>query len=176
MSHYDQDADYDNDSHSSAKDKMSVPGNKVGKIIGRRGAMIRELQDKSGANIDVTDEKEGNDTVIRLSGSLDTIDRAKRLITRLVQEDQQRGGAGGGGGGNSVEVWVPESKCGMIIGRGGSKISEIQSQTGTRVNVNSREKSENGMCLVTISGDKDNCEEAKAIVEEIVNRPSQDRY
>lgn len=63
----------------------------------------------------------------------------------------------------------------MIIGRGGSKIAEIQERTRTRVDVNSRERDENGMCLVTISGSEKNCVEAEEIVQSIVDEEDRDR-
>ena len=63
----------------------------------------------------------------------------------------------------------------MIIGRGGSKIAEIQQRTQTRVDVNSRERDERGMCLVTISGSEDQCKEAEEIVMGIVNEEDRDR-
>lgn len=151
-----------------AKDKISVPANKVGKIIGRRGAMIRELQDKSGATIDVTDEQEEGRTVIRLSGALEDIEKAKTLLARIYQ-DEPRSPQKSGDGDATEEFEIPEDKCGLVIGSRGSKIREIQSDTGVGVNVGSRDTAVNGLIKVTLKGDKEKCDHAKKIILDLIS-------
>jgi len=152
-----------------AKDKISVPANKVGKIIGRRGAMIRELQDKSGATIDVTDEQEEGKTVIRLSGALEDIEKAKTLLARIYQDEPRSPQKSGGDGEATEEFEIPEDKCGLVIGSRGSKIREIQADTGVGVNVGSRDTAVGGMIKVTLKGDKGRCDDAKKIILDLIS-------
>ena len=158
----------ESDGSPQAKDKISVPANKVGKIIGRRGAMIRELQDKSGATIDVTDEMEDGKTVIRLSGNLDDIEKAKTMLARIYQ-DEPRSPQKSGDGETMEEFEIPEDKCGLVIGSRGSKIREIQADTGVSVNVGSRDTALNGMIKVTLKGDKGRCDDAKKIILDLIS-------
>ena len=156
------------DGSPSAKDKISVPANKVGKIIGRRGAMIRELQDKSGATIDVTDEIDDGKTVIRLSGELENIEKAKTLLARIYQ-DEPRSPQKSVDGEANEEFEIPEDKCGLVIGSRGSKIREIQSDTGVSVNVGSRDTAMYGSIKVTLRGDKNGCADAKKIILDLIS-------
>jgi len=159
----------ESDGSPMAKEKISVPANKVGKIIGRRGAMIRELQDKSGATIDVTDEQEeGNLTVIRLSGQPEEIEKAKALLARIYQ-DEPRSPQKSGDGDVMDEFSIPEDKCGLVIGARGSKIREIQADTGASVNVGSRDTAVDGMIKVTLKGDKAGCNDAKKIILDLIS-------
>ncbi len=43
------------------------------------------------------------------------------------------GGMGGGGGKNSMDIRVPRTAVGVVIGKGGDMIKKIQQETGARV-------------------------------------------
>ncbi|CAH1101226.1 unnamed protein product [Psylliodes chrysocephalus] len=68
---------------------MYVPSMKVGRVIGRGGSKINELQSESGARIQVTKDIEGEDTLVKLFGDESCITKAKELITELTTEYRQ---------------------------------------------------------------------------------------
>lgn len=154
-----------------AKDRITIPTNKVGKVIGRRGAMIRELQDKSGATIDVTDKTQDGMTFVELSGSIETIKKAKSLIARAYQDEPQRSQQRSGPreGDATIEFEIPEEKCGLVIGSRGSKIREIQQDTGVGVNVGSRDTAQGGMITVTLTGEQDRCDHAQKVIMDLIS-------
>jgi len=69
-------------------------------------------------------------------------------------------GGRGGGGGDSEVMQVESRNVGRIIGRGGSKIRELQDDSGAKIQV-SREEDEYGMKSVEISGSSDEVATAK---------------
>jgi len=80
--------------------RIDVPNSYVGRIIGRGGSRIRELQDNSGARINIKKDEAGHDTTpVELTGSQDCQERAKEEIEAILNEQQgDRYGGGGGGG------------------------------------------------------------------------------
>lgn len=65
---------------------MEVPSNCVGKIIGKRGCMINDLQISSDARIKVARDNSGPITVISITGSSEAKARAEELIKELIAE------------------------------------------------------------------------------------------
>ena len=104
---------------------MTIPESCVGLVIGKNGAAVKQLQEKSGAYIEVQrddDRKPGANVrevyLTRDSGGAESVEVAKKLILEMVEEDKRRraqrtqnggrgrgrgrgrgGGRGGGGGG-----------------------------------------------------------------------------
>lgn len=77
---------------------MQIASNQVGRIIGRGGSRIRELQDDSGCRININKEAGGDGmTTVELSGSEECQQRAKQLIEQVCEEQSDGGGGGGGG-------------------------------------------------------------------------------
>lgn len=123
----------------------------VGRVIGRGGSKIRELENDTGARIKVySDRSNGMMTPIELIGSEDSQMHAKQLIEELCVQDYSQGGrqpyGGGGGGGGAAAVQFDDSgppleididckDVGRIIGRGGSKIRELQDKSGARIQI-----------------------------------------
>ncbi|XP_034314075.2 probable ATP-dependent RNA helicase DDX43 [Magallana gigas] len=71
---------------------MYVESSSVGRIIGKGGAKIRELQDNSGARIKVTREENDNgETKIEITGSPEVVAKAKELITETVNPVDRMG-------------------------------------------------------------------------------------
>ncbi|XP_054708591.1 probable ATP-dependent RNA helicase DDX43 [Uloborus diversus] len=64
---------------------IDVDSSNVGKIIGRGGAKIQELQRESGARIKVMQNNDnGNTTLVRITGSTDARSKAKLMIENLT--------------------------------------------------------------------------------------------
>jgi polyribonucleotide nucleotidyltransferase len=66
---------------------VTIPGNKVGLVIGSGGETIRSLESQSGAKIAITQENPGErsyERTINITGNEDAIARAKALIEDVV--------------------------------------------------------------------------------------------
>jgi len=81
---------------SSGSVRIDVANTSLGRIIGKGGSKIRELQEQTGARIDIKkDEENGGNTPVEIAGGDSA--RCKELIEELLQDNQ----FGGGGGGQS---------------------------------------------------------------------------
>ncbi|CAG9860507.1 unnamed protein product [Phyllotreta striolata] len=65
---------------------IKVPSHRVGRVIGRGGSKIAELQTESGARIQVTKDSDGNDTDVKIFGTDETIAKAKALIKDVTAD------------------------------------------------------------------------------------------
>ncbi|XP_030761086.1 far upstream element-binding protein 3 [Sitophilus oryzae] len=87
------------------------------------------------------------------------------------------GGAGGwndrGGPGPQQEVsfTVPANKCGVIIGRGGETIKQINQQSGAFCELDRRSSANQNEKTFTIKGDPDCIEAAKRIISDKIQMP-----
>lgn len=73
---------------SSPSHVFEVPSNKIGIVIGRKGAKIRELEQKTNTQIKINSKNEENGYIpIELFGQSRNIDRAQQMIEQLVGED-----------------------------------------------------------------------------------------
>ncbi|KAJ1721460.1 hypothetical protein LPJ53_004020 [Coemansia erecta] len=79
------------------------------------------------------------------------------------------GGGGGSSGGGMVTVSVPSAKVGLIIGRGGESIREIQRVSGARVQVEPDDGCGAPDRVVRVSGAPEQIESARARIMEIVS-------
>ena len=74
---------------SRATVTIHIPSSKVGVVIGRGGETIRDLQDRSGARINVTPDNAANpqstDRPVTLIGDDAAIQRAKALIDEIIK-------------------------------------------------------------------------------------------
>ncbi|KAG1714860.1 putative ATP-dependent RNA helicase DDX43 [Nymphon striatum] len=165
-----------NDSQMSRESnsfELRIPKNTVGMVIGKGGSKIRELQETSGAHINI--EKGGagdyNDTQtsVMISGDDDCIQHAKDLINSLISErdsDSQTG--------FQRQRRNEASNYGDEV-IGGSKIRELQETSGAHINI---EKSGAGdyndtQTLVTISGDNDCIQHAKDLINSLITNLTQ---
>lgn len=149
--------------NSSNDLKLMVDGKKCGKIIGRGGSKIRELEERSGARIKIVKEKVGSQVPVILSGNTQEKERARRLIEDiLLQEHGSRQGIPGSFEGDnaqdesensfSTRMSVEARHCGKIIGRSGTNIKHLESISGARLKILKNE-AEGDNVPVLITGD-----------------------
>jgi len=89
---------------------------------------------------------------------------------RQPRQNYGQGGGGGYGGyaeGSASSIEIDSNKVGMVIGRGGAKIREIQENFNVHVKID-RDPGQNGFTGVTIRGQDSAIESAKTYIQELV--------
>ncbi|XP_026447442.1 far upstream element-binding protein 1-like [Papaver somniferum] len=163
--------------------KIEIPNGKVGVIIGRGGDKIKNLQLMSGAKIQITRDMEADRNApmrgVELMGTPDQIDRAEQLINEALAEVDTDGGSGavprrftGQPGVVQYQMKVANNKVGLVIGKGGDTIKQMQASSGARIQViplhpppgdTSTERT------VYIDGTPEQIEYAKQLVNEVIS-------
>ncbi|KAG4931505.1 hypothetical protein JHK84_048499 [Glycine max] len=128
-----------------ASKKIDIPNGRVGVIIGKGGETIKYLQLQSGAKIQVTRDMDADPNsatrTVELMGSPDAIATAEKLINEVLAE-AETGGSGivarrvaGQAGSDEYVSKIPNNKVGLVIGKGGETIKNMQASTGARIQV-----------------------------------------
>jgi len=121
-----------------------VTGPEAGSIIGRGGEVVNSIRDESGAKIRI-EGTSPQERIITVDGPTDSIFKAYTLICKILEEREQRdnreSGRRSGDGDEETDLHlnllVPSSQCGAIIGKEGVKIKEIRETTGASIHVSS---------------------------------------
>jgi far upstream element-binding protein len=136
--------------------QIMVPDRTVGLIIGRGGETIRDLQERSGCHVNIVGEQKSVNGLrpVNLIGTREAANRAKDMIMEIVESDSKSNptkdrvpthrepagrdsGFGAAAGGDKINdsIFVPSEAVGMIIGKQGETIKDMQSTTGCKINV-----------------------------------------
>ncbi|CAH9109284.1 unnamed protein product [Cuscuta europaea] len=164
--------------------KMEVPNNKVGVLIGKSGETIRHLQYNSGAKIQITRDADSDPHSITRSvtliGTMESINKAEKLIKDVIAEAD----AGGSPSlvargfnpvqsvvGDQIELQVPIEKVGLIIGRNGETIKNLQRRSGARIQLVQLSEGEHVKeRTVRVSGDRKQIERAREMIQEVMDQ------
>ncbi|XP_063677015.1 far upstream element-binding protein 1-like [Bolinopsis microptera] len=147
---------------SEQSEVFEIHNDMSGVVIGKGGSKVKQIQSETGVRVYVGSINSAFDgmTKVVLRGNKEGYDEAKRIIMELISEP--------------VEVFkIPEYMIGVVKGQQGSKIQEIQSETGVRVIVGFWDPAIDGMIKVTLMGNKDSCEEAKKIILDLISEPTE---
>ncbi|XP_076349081.1 insulin-like growth factor 2 mRNA-binding protein 1 [Tachypleus tridentatus] len=134
-----------------------IPNSAVGAIIGTGGSCIREMISFSGASIKVAqpekDEpvEQQTERKVTIIGTPEAQWKAQFMIFKKVTYE---GFAGPQNARLRVEIFVPSSQVGRIIGKGGQRIRELQQITHALIKL--PEESQNSQAeevIIRITGD-----------------------
>ncbi|KAI1719781.1 KH domain-containing protein [Ditylenchus destructor] len=148
--------------------------NMAGMVIGRGGSEISNIQQTSGCRVQMAGDSNG--TGVRqctLQGPKHCIDKARQMIAEVL--DRSRGGGNGnqngsGGGFVTTELMIPGPKCGLIIGKSGETIKGLQETIGVKMLlIQDTQQVSMGPKPLRITGFPDKVEQAKRIVEQLLN-------
>ncbi|KND92456.1 Far upstream element-binding protein 3 [Tolypocladium ophioglossoides CBS 100239] len=171
--------------------QIMVPDRTVGLIIGRGGETIRDLQERSGCHINIVGESKSVNGLrpVNLIGTAEASARAKDFIMKIVDSDTRGDGPApkkpppmggrndapprdiGGSGPDKMNdaVYVPSDAVGMIIGKGGETIREMQNTTGCKINVAQSSGPGEVQREIALIGSRDSIARAKLAIEEKVD-------
>lgn len=161
----------------------------VGLVIGRQGESLRRIEQESQTRIQFINGPEaGPQRQCRITGSPSARISAKREINRIIEENggnparetgrnARSAGTKAVGqqqpalreGEQSSQIMVPDRTVGLIIGRGGETIRDLQERSGCHVNIVGENKSVNGLRPVNLIGSPAAAAHAKELIMEIVD-------
>lgn len=165
---------------------ISVESSLVGLIIGRQGESLRRIEADTGTRIQFLDNADPSSSVrlCKITGSRAARGDAKAEITRIISESSaSRSGTRPDRPSqmppkatsqppqddeDAVRIMVPDRTVGLIIGRGGETIRDLQERSGCHVNIVNENKSINGLRPVNLIGSPEATERAKNFILEIV--------
>lgn len=103
---------------------FTVPGRSLPRIFGRQGAAIRELQDETGADIDVSKNDPSDPAssgTVTIKGTKQAVASARKAINAIVAEIQDEA---------TYELAIERPYHVNIIGRGGQNIRDLIAKCG----------------------------------------------
>eukprot|EP01038_Epipyxis_sp_PR26KG_P007599 gene7599-10348_t len=117
--------------------RLPVPNDKVGIIIGKGGMTVKGIQERCRATIQIpVGPDEGNPDIRTISigaDSKEAVDAAQMEIFLALQSQQQQAQQAYNANANSIYMVVPDDKVGIIIGKGGLTVKDIQNRLGVKV-------------------------------------------
>ncbi|CAJ0833060.1 11894_t:CDS:2 [Entrophospora sp. SA101] len=152
--------------------RLLISHNLMGTIIGRQGLKIKHIQDVSSARMVASKEMlpQSTERVVEVQGTVEAIRLAVWEIGRCLIEDNERG-IGTVLYNPAIRVtstyppirrndYTTRTGNGCIIGKGGSKISEIRRLSGSRISIAKTPHDETGERMFTIQGSAESNEKA----------------
>jgi predicted RNA-binding protein YlqC (UPF0109 family) len=120
---------------------VHVPNEHVGRVIGKHGQTIREIQELARVRIELPKESNPGENfrVITITGSVAEVEYSKAII-RMRTTPKEEGGTAGPGSSHlakdettKMRIHVSDEMVGKIIGRRGQTIRDLQESTNTIV-------------------------------------------
>ncbi|XP_073710125.1 far upstream element-binding protein 1 isoform X1 [Misgurnus anguillicaudatus] len=156
----------------SVSEDFKVPDGMVGFIIGRGGEQISRMQQDSGCKIQIAPDSGGMpDRSVTLTGSPEAIQAAKRLLTEIVDKGRPSPAFhhNDGPGMSVQEIMIPASKAGLVIGKGGETIKQLQERAGVKmVMIQDGPQNTGADKPLRISGDPFKVQQAKDMVMDLI--------
>lgn len=174
--------------------EVKVPGNKCGLIIGKGGETIKRLSEQYGVKLVVVQDTSsvgGTDKPLRITGEPDKVTAAKAAILEMLNPtdgyhggggDRRDGGRDGGrrdfgdrkdhygsrAGQSEAFIKVPGDKAGIVIGKGGESIKDINRRSGAHVEIDKSQRGANDGTdkMFIIKGDQEQIQYAQQLIYE----------
>ncbi len=172
---------------------MHIESSLVGLIIGRQGENLRRIENETHCRVQFIPATTPADEfrLCRITGPAPRRAEARAAINRIIEDSGMgaiaragleksgpRNAYGTGSvpplkeGEETLKIMVPDRTVGLIIGRGGETIRDLQERSGCHINIVGENKSVNGLRPVNLIGSHEAAKHAKDLIMEIVDSDS----
>jgi far upstream element-binding protein len=167
---------------------IQIESSLVGLIIGRQGENLRRIESETKCRVQFLPATDGGPfRQCKISGARNRRAEVKAAIDRIIDDsgmgplnrahekprDPNKGGATAlRDGEDHMQIMVPDRTVGLIIGRGGETIRDLQERSGCHINIVGESKSINGLRPVNLIGTREAAQRAKDSIMEIVDSDS----
>jgi len=158
--------------------KVPVPGDRIGLIIGKGGATIRQIQDKTRTVVQIPNDADADNPSVRtisIGGeSHEACMAAQQEIQQAIMPHQHQQGPSSSSSANSANttifVPIPDERAGGVIGKGGCTIKELQSRLRVKVTVPPQAEPNTfpPMRMAQVSGAPEAVQQARTEIERMI--------
>lgn len=138
-------------------EEIQIEANKVGAVYGKGGTTIRRIQERTGAFIEVPQGNHSGNVPCKIMGDPAAVKDAKELVLKAVAGEVELKP------GEVMEKMDLDIGAPAVIGRGGSKIRELEKTFEVKLTVDSNSR------LCRIVGKQDAVTKAKEEIAKIVS-------
>ena len=147
-------------------EKVECPQTLVGRLIGKQGETIKDLQRRSGARIQIDQNfPDGQPRIVTVEGSVACVEVGCELVRSLIGNSPA---VGNGTPGQMTTMECPKQLVVRVIGKGGETINELQRRSGARIQIEQR-VADGCPCIVEIQGDDSCVAEAVRLTTEVMS-------
>ncbi|XP_067015130.1 RNA-binding protein Pasilla [Anabrus simplex] len=165
--------------------KMLIPNAAAGAVIGKGGSTIAHIQKEYGAQIKISKADDfypgTTERVCLISGSPDAIMASLNFINTKIREKPDINAKQAvdfdhkiiAEREKQVKILVPNTTAGIIIGKSGSYINQIKSESGAYIQISQKPKSVSlqERCVTVIGEPASNKKACEMILEKIIEDP-----
>lgn len=172
-----------------SSETIQIEASLVGLIIGRQGENLRRIEADSSCRVQFLAAADGSGPYrqCKITGPRHRRAEVKDAINSIIEDsgmgssgrqqekprDPNKGGAAAlREGEDHMQIMVPDRTVGLIIGRGGETIRDLQERSGCHINIVGESKSVNGLRPVNLIGSREAAARAKDAIMEIVDSDS----
>lgn len=146
--------------------KLLVKNFVAGKLIGKGGSNLNELQTKFSLSIKISPSKEfypgTNDRIVCIFGDIENIIRFGVYLIEDFKGDMDTEPT-------DIKLLISNDAAGLVIGRGGAQIKSIKSESNvSRIAMDRKDENMTGERVLTVSGEKEQVEVAFQLIMETV--------
>ncbi|KAH8300102.1 hypothetical protein KR044_009809 [Drosophila immigrans] len=162
---------------STCEEQVRVPESIVNAFVGRSGSdTLSHLEAESGAKLELMQDQE---RVITLRGSRENCTKGREMLQQMASRNGGSGSCevlltinmpppGPGGYPPYQEIMIPGAKVGLVIGKGGDTIKQLQEKTGARMIIIQDGPNQEVIKPLRISGVPQKVEHAKQMVLDLI--------
>eukprot|EP00421_Protoceratium_reticulatum_P023688 CAMPEP_0168470484 /NCGR_PEP_ID=MMETSP0228-20121227/58752_1 /TAXON_ID=133427 /ORGANISM="Protoceratium reticulatum, Strain CCCM 535 (=CCMP 1889)" /LENGTH=743 /DNA_ID=CAMNT_0008486287 /DNA_START=17 /DNA_END=2248 /DNA_ORIENTATION=- len=148
------------------EDAVHIPNSCVGWLKGRQGGMIRDIEGRSGASVDIDQStKELGYSVVNVRGTPEQKKVGRGLVIAEVAKVMDQSGTplDGHFAGSKEEFRIESQYVGWLKGPRGKVIQDLQIKSATRIEVD-QSASQLGYATVKIFGTPEGVQQARGLV------------
>lgn len=153
-------------------DTVHIPNSCVGWLKGRQGAMIREIESRSGAQVDIDQTtKDIGYSTAQMRGRLQQKKIAHGLVVAEVMKVMDQSGEASVGNfpGAKSEFRIDVQYVGWVKGPRGKVVQDIQVKSGTRIDVDQNTR-DLGYAMVKVYGTVEGVRAARALIAQELSK------
>lgn len=162
---------------STCEEQVRIPESIVNAFVGRSGSdTLSHLEAESGAKLELMQDQE---RVITLRGTRESCTKGREMLQQMVNRNGGNGTCevlltinmpppGPGGYPPYQEIMIPGAKVGLVIGKGGDTIKQLQEKTGARMIIIQDGPNQEVIKPLRISGVPQKVEHAKQMVLDLI--------
>lgn len=147
--------------------EVIVPAHRAGLVIGHHGESLKRIEKLSQCKVQFDQQfSSEHERKIIIVGIPEDIEEAKRLIKEKVDDPMSRF--------PTIQVIVPQGRVGLVIGKGGETIRELQEKSGAKITVQPETNIESYSTerIVNVTGDEESIRRAKELINDLLTGQS----